>query len=299
VRPKPNSISGSRRRVAAGHRYLGLLASLIVFMLAVTGILLNHSERFELTERSVSSDWLLSWYGLSPSPEPMSFRVDGDWLVVLDRQLYFAGRQIASVDAPLVGAVALEPLLLIATPESILLFTHDEAQDAVDRLGPGSLPGHLGRVGVSSSGRLVVEADGKLYQSDEDLLDWDLQDVEASATWSTPAALPREAGEAALALHRGRGLTQFRVISDLHSGRIFGSFGYLLMDGAAAVLLLLTGSGVFNWIRARQANGSALDARVAEQLDEQLDEQSKLDEQSTRSRADAQESPPQLARPSR
>ena len=55
-----------------------------------------------------------------------------------------------------------------------------------------------------------------------------------------------------LASFRGEGLPLGRVIADLHSGRILGSFGSLFMDGAALALLLLTATGCYNGWRARR-----------------------------------------------
>ena len=70
---------------------------------------------------------------------------------------------------------------------------------------------------------------------------------------------------AVLATHRGEGLTLFRVVSDLHSGRILGEYGFLLMDGAALVLLLLTGSGLHNWLITRKSrNGMVVGSTMAE-----------------------------------
>ncbi len=43
-----------------------------------------------------------------------------------------------------------------------------------------------------------------------------------------------------------------RIILDLHSGHFFGISGVVLMDIASIALLLLTGSGVYNWIKRKK-----------------------------------------------
>ena len=48
------------------HRRIGLLGLLLVIILAVTGILLNHTEKFKLDETYINNAWLLNWYGIKP-----------------------------------------------------------------------------------------------------------------------------------------------------------------------------------------------------------------------------------------
>ena len=43
-----------------------------------------------------------------------------------------------------------------------------------------------------------------------------------------------------------------RIILDLHSGHFFGLSGVVLMDIAAIALLLLTGSGIYNWMKRKR-----------------------------------------------
>ena len=38
---------------------------------------------------------------------------------------------------------------------------------------------------------------------------------------------------------------------DLHSGRLLGRLGPLIMDAAAVALVLLAASGIANWVRRR------------------------------------------------
>ena len=53
------------------------------------------------------------------------------------------------------------------------------------------------------------------------------------------------------AAYRGYGLTLERVLLDLHSGRVLGSAGVLLVDAAAILFLLLAISGLWLWSRRR------------------------------------------------
>jgi uncharacterized iron-regulated membrane protein len=241
-----------RRQINLAHRHLGLVAALIVALLALTGLLLNHAEDLDFLEHPVRSELLLDWYGLSPDGELASFPAGRYWAVGLERGIYVDARYVAASEAPLIGAAALDDFLVLATHDSLLLVTADGEANLIDRLQSESLPGELRRIGRGADGQLWVEAADGVHRADRDLLSWGGVAPSEPVRWSAAAELPPEQRRAVLESFRGEGLPLARVIADLHSGRILGSSGHLLMDGAALVLLLLTGSGFYNWRCARR-----------------------------------------------
>ena len=54
-----------------------------------------------------------------------------------------------------------------------------------------------------------------------------------------------------LRMYRGRGLSMEKLILDVHSGRILGRFGVILVDLAAVLFLLLSITGTWIWIRRK------------------------------------------------
>ncbi|MBL26109.1 MAG: hypothetical protein CMM50_00965 [Rhodospirillaceae bacterium] len=238
----------SWRKIFAWHQRVGLAAAVLVAILAVTGVLLNHTERLGLDERHATQGWLLDWYGVAPSRDPLAYRVDGHWLIWLDGRLLFDAAPIAHDLAAPVGAVALDSLLVVATPLELVLLTSDGA--LVERMAGSGLPGQIDAVGRSESGRLVVTTNVGAFAADEALLSWAPAAHVPDA--SEPEPLPDTAMEEALAAYRGEGLPWERVILDLHSGRIFGPWGPWLMDAAAIGLLFLSGTGFLNWLRLRR-----------------------------------------------
>ena len=48
------------------HRRIGLSVFLVMIFLAITGFALNHSPALSLSKINLTSDWLLSWYGVAP-----------------------------------------------------------------------------------------------------------------------------------------------------------------------------------------------------------------------------------------
>ena len=250
----------SHRRFVATHRYLGLAASSIVVGLVVTGVLLNHAERLELHERPVRSERVLDWYGMSPESDPMSYRLETGWIVGLEGDVYWNAEPVAASDSPLIGAVALPEFLVVASRDAIVLLNGDRPTAVIDRLDSASLPGSLGRIGVGPGGGLVVQVEsGAILRANDDLLEWQrvVSGDDMAVIWSESSPLPPLQRKAVLASYRGEGLTWFRMITDIHTGRFLGGPGPWLIDGAALILLLLTGSGIYNWLRVRRTNAAA------------------------------------------
>ena len=229
---------------------MGLLAALFVVILAVTGLLLNHSQALGLSQRHVASPALLDWYGIHPPAPGPAFHAAGHWLSRLEDTLYLDGRRLAREPGRLVGLVMLRDVLVAAVEGELLLLT--PGGELVERLtGIHGVPAGMEAVGKDEAGRLVVRASHGDYVVDEDFLAW--RDAGAVAVrWSRAEAMPVELHARQAASHRGNTLTLERVLLDLHSGRLFATWGSYLMDGAAMLLLGLAGSGVWHWARRRR-----------------------------------------------
>jgi hypothetical protein len=63
--------------------------------------------------------------------------------------------------------------------------------------------------------------------------------------------MPKDLHDKLMILYRGKGLPLERVILDIHSGRILGQAGVLLIDFMAILFLLLAMSGVWMWVKYR------------------------------------------------
>ncbi len=105
------------------------------------------------------------------------------------------------------------------------------------------LDGPIERVGRAGD-RAVVQSAGVALRSDRDVAMFEEWEVEPATHWSAPTA-PDKAELAELATAwRGRGVTVERLLLDLHSGRILGKTGRLIMDVVAVLLIVLSLSGI-------------------------------------------------------
>ena len=224
------------------HARLGVTAALFFIVLILTGVALNHTERLGLARTAIRSEALTRWYGLPP-PRIVAVYAAAEFIATPTDWLY-KGQRLADGGGAVVGAVSTPDMLVVATAQSLSLYSH--TGERIDTLRSAALP-HLP---ITALGRttsttvlktpigLFASADGLIWQSISDSgVIWahsqkpDVQTIERVRKQLTPS-LPLE-----------------RVMLDIHSGRLLGRYGPFLVDGAAFILLLLSLSGI--WIQWR------------------------------------------------
>ena len=231
------------------HRYLGLVVAAFVLILAITGILLNHTEGFGLDQKQVRSPWLLRLYQI-PSPEWQgSFRTGQFTATQWDQTIYLNRQPVATGE--LLGLVEVDEILLLAAGRELLLLT--ESAELIDRLPlPEQLPSPW-RLGLDQEQRAIIAGGNRAWQSDFDYTDFEpRQKPTTEVAWSesyTPSATELSQAQTEIA---GPGLSLERIILDLHSGRIVGLAGVIWMDLVAVLMITLTGTGVWIWWRRRR-----------------------------------------------
>jgi hypothetical protein len=227
------------------HRYIGLAAALFVILLTVTGLVLNHTEDLSLDSNHVGSSLLLDWYGIDAPDNINGFNVGAISITAVGNHIYWNTSRIPQANAPLVGAVEFAGLVVIGIEGQLLLFT--ASGELVERLdGATGVPAGMQALGLTPAGELAIHAAHGYYRTDDNFLEWhETENLEAE--WSRSAAPSPELRSALQQAWRGTGLTLERVLLDLHSGRILGSWGVYLVDAAAVLFLMLAISGVWLW----------------------------------------------------
>jgi len=236
------------------HRRLGLVALLLLIILAVTGIALNHTEELELDHKVMANDWILNWYGLNPKGDASSFVInDTARITQWGGKIFFNGNLLTDSSDTLIGAAASgKYILVIALSNSLLLL--DDNGELIEQTSPGFMPiKKLGNIGEL----IIVETqDEKFYMADKNIISWQQTDNK-DAQWILPVELPTYWQQRIKRNWRGTGLTAERVILDLHSGRIFNArWGVYIMDASAIIMLLLGFSGGWIWWSRKQKMSS-------------------------------------------
>ena len=235
------------------HRRIGLIALALVIVLAITGIMLNHTENFKLDETYVNNPWLLGWYGIEPEGEPISYRVKNNQsshiISLWQNQLFFDDKAITTLQQTIHGAIAAEQFIVIALDNEIILLSYEG--EFIERLSTSISFSNIQRLGMKYKRPVIETSEPLYYMADEHILDWDII-INEDIKWTEQYTLNENEYQQLLVAYRGNGLKLERVILDLHSGRIFGLYGIYLMDAAAIALLWLSLSGLWVWNSRRQ-----------------------------------------------
>ena len=231
------------------HRRFGITIALIVLLLVVTGILLNHTSDLDLRDRYVTAEWLLDWYEIKPEKTPVGFQAGGVDITQMGDRVFFNDREIRETVRQLHGAVDLETMIVIGLDSQLLLL--DKQGQVIDQLdGMDGVPSGMRQLGVDTNGQIIIRAAHGDYRLDLEHIGWEEED-EIQATWSLPQAIREELNQVLLDRYRGRGLPMERVLLDLHSGRILGQWGVLLIDLSALLLFILAITGIYLWFKHR------------------------------------------------
>jgi hypothetical protein len=225
-------------------------------MLLGTGLLLNHSASLALNKRFIGQDWLLDWYDIE-APKPFTaFAVGAHWFTQIGNRVYRDGEELLYSAAPLLGAITEQQTTVLAFSDHLALIAADGiVVDTIDSADGLALPVH--RLGRLDNGRLVTDSPAGLHHLEIDSLSLSLLAETVRPAWSTASTLPDELSTILDDKFRGRGLSAQRVLLDLHTGRIGGRFGVLVIDGAAIAMVGLAISGVWLWLKHRRINRRA------------------------------------------
>jgi hypothetical protein len=247
-----------RRLWFSAHRYMGVIVAVFVTVLALTGLMLNHTSALGLDQRFVGSEWLLEHYHITAPEDIRSYHADPNWVSQWGHQLYLDDVYLGSSSHALRGALKTDDLIVLATSAEVWLLTTEG--ELVERLGSEhGLPTQVVRIGTANNGEIVIDSARGVFSADLNSLQWQSHSV-AEVSWSTHVALADQLRAGILDTYRSRQLSWERVLLDVHSGRVLGAAGELIMDGAAILLLLLAASGTWLFIsrpaRARKRDKS-------------------------------------------
>lgn len=231
------------------HRYLGVVIALTVVIVAVTGILLNHTNAFGLDSYSVSNKWLLRAYGAEAPQRWAGFKLDEHtWVLQIDDQLLVNEAPLVEAQSSLVGAVYRDEFYLVATQGQVFLF--DQAKGLVEAMSAlHGIDDAISKIGLDEAGRVWLETVGHQYLVADEMISYWSPAAQSVVAWSSREQIPAELLESLGGYWFGGGVSLERLILDLHSGRVFRQAGVLLLDLAGVGMILLAFTGVWMWFR--------------------------------------------------
>lgn len=224
------------------HARIGVLAALFFLFLALTGLALNHTQALSLAKYQVSMPWLMNWYGLKSQIPETGYLFPQGYLAARHGQVVMDGKPLAIRDK-VVGAAEVASVRYVATSQQLFLYQPDG--QLVDKLQGDALPvKDITGLAVAAN-TIIVQGHQQSYAS-EDALVWKASAVTSESISLKP--LPVEVKNQ-LQQQFAPALPLERILQDIHSGRIFGQYGPYLMDLTAVILMALSLSGVWIYLR--------------------------------------------------
>lgn len=225
-------------RIRAAHRLIGLGGAVFLLILLVTGVGLQHTDDLGLNDTFAASPALLHWWGIEAPTRYTAYRADDTEVVELGGRLFVNGQGVLDNLNALVGAVAVGDLILAAGPSVLTVTTADGA--LVDHMVTPALVDRVGKLGDTA----VIGTETGVLIADDSLLSWGPAGSSDAVAWSKPVILGTETLASLQRLYLQRTLSWERVVADLHSGRVLGPFGPLLVDLVAFALIALAITGL-------------------------------------------------------
>jgi len=230
------------------HRRLGLVACILILLLSITGIMLNHSPDMGWDQRQITWKWILGSYGFNAPDSYQGLAIQDHYWVMSGNQIFRDGKQVEQCVKPWLSIVHSGDMVVAACAEKVSLFEADgellETLSALPETG-------LQAIGmVADDARILLQFAHNQYFLDVD-------SMELTPTHEQPAeqeamvTVPLDIANQISNQFRVNDLTWERFVLDIHAGRWFGGWGWVLMDLGALFMLLLALSGVFMYLLRR------------------------------------------------
>ncbi|MBT5221216.1 MAG: hypothetical protein HOM16_17270, partial [Woeseia sp.] len=133
------------------HRVLGVSSVTFIFLISLTGLVLNHADILKLSTHYISGPVMLGLYGIDAPPVETAFEVRDVIFATADNKLFANGQLLADEVEVLRGAITKDNVIVLATDNEFFIVT--QSAELVERFAP-DVSGLTGRLGTD--GQLVV-----------------------------------------------------------------------------------------------------------------------------------------------
>ncbi len=222
-------------------RLLQILLVTLSLLWLGSAVMLNHDKSLGLDKLKVNSSWLKRHYQIGELQSDQAFLVEGHVIVTVDQQLYINAEPLLSLPRPLMGAVALEHVLVLATDDALILLSKEG--EYVDTLGAtAGIPPQIQNIGVHYNEPVLQTRNG-MWRGNFLLDSWELMSLQG-VSWSQPELMPASSRKAMEVQLYGDGVSVSQVLLDLHNGHLFNGFSRGLLDIWLIILLILAIRGI-------------------------------------------------------
>lgn len=194
---------------------------------------------------------MLDWYGIEVIDAAIAFAMADHGVTHIADRIYFDTSALPGSFTRAVGLIAVEFGFAIATSDAIVLLTPEgqliEVLSDLHGLPPG-----ISQIGVGQDERIYLRAQDGIFLANVDQPIFLLQNLSpAGVVWSESVEPNAELLNLIRQDYAGSLLTLERLLLDIHSGRVLGSWGVVLVDIMALLFVFMAMTGVWIWYRRR------------------------------------------------
>ena len=230
------------------HKYIGFIFSLFIIQLTVTGIMLLYPKFFGLDNTFVSNDLILEKYNMLRPEDVRILGNKNDKILFLDNSLYFNKTLIDNFQKKVVNAIYIRESnsLLVFFEKQISFYKLKVDANLVDILDVNelSLNNKVVKVGINNKDDIYINTETKNYNLNNKklIVTNEMPEIE----WLEESKKNNELAKDYLEIHQGKGVPLHRIITELHNGKIMGSFlSYILFLTSLSLLFLIISSFFF------------------------------------------------------
>jgi uncharacterized iron-regulated membrane protein len=228
------------------HRRIGVMLSLFVILVAATGVVINHANRFNLDTMPVTSPWILSWYGIALEEEITGYAAEQNWISAFQGKLYWNSESIGYCAEPLRGAEQVAGIWFVLCDTSLTLLSSEG--ELIENLAD-AVPADTSTLSGAQGDWLILTTGNGTQALHSETLELKT-DISTNTTSRISTPLPANLQDELT--FKSHSITVERLLLDLHSGRVLQLPGALFNDLVALVMILLALSGSWLWLQRRR-----------------------------------------------
>jgi hypothetical protein len=217
------------------HRWIGVLASVWLLLLATTGFLLQHKDDWNLDQQYTESKLLLSLYKIGN--QYISFETNNSSIAQLDYQIYINKQPVQKLEQQIIAAIYQQPNWIVATDTKVIWINEDgQILQSLDELD--GLPTKIENLG-NDQYDLFIQSENKSINLET------LKPSSLVINWSQ-ASQSEDLKQQLMHQASHNYLSYQQLLFDLHAGITSPS---LLNDFAALALIFLSLSGIIIFVK--------------------------------------------------
>ena len=214
-----------KKRIRNLHRTLGAITVSFLLILAITGLLLNHTSDLKLDQRHITWPWVLEHYGLDSVEADVSYQLGRTSVSQFDEQVFVDAIPVYRSQQAILGGIRNDDLLILATRNNLLLFTLEG--EFIEQMGEeAGIPSQIQNIGLYHGDPVLQTREG-MRRADFMLEQWEHITLPA-VSWSQQQDLPENIDQQLAEYFYGKGISVERLILDIHNGHIVDKYGVWL-----------------------------------------------------------------------